>query len=208
MGATCETTITITGKSGHAASPHEAVDSIVVASSLVMNLQTIISRMISPLESGVITLGTIQGGTVCNAIAKDVTLTGTIRSSTTEGREKIKALVEDMTQQTTKAYGAQCSIEMKDGYNALINDSRETQRLIESIKKNLPQLKVKSFQTLAAEDFSFFAEKVPACYFFVGSRNELKGLTYPHHHSRFDFDERAMINGMKVFLNLVERTTL
>ncbi len=203
MGATCEVILKIKGRSGHAASPHETIDSVVVASSLVLNLQTIISRMTSPFESGVITLGTINGGTVCNAIAKEVTLTGTIRSSTTEGREKIKKQVEEMTKNITSSYGAVYEIEMFDGYNALINNQEVTKELINTIKKQFPNLTIMPFQTLAAEDFSFFAEKIPACYFFVGSKNETKGLNFPHHHPRFDFDENALLTGMNIFLHTV-----
>lgn len=203
MGATCEVTLKIQGRSGHAASPHETIDSVVVASSLVINLQTIISRMTSPFESGVVTFGTINGGTVCNAIAKEVILTGTIRSSTTEGRDKIKKQLEEMTKSITSSYGAQYELEMLDGYNALINNQEVTKKLIKSIKEHFPKLTAKPFQTLAAEDFSFFADKIPACYFFVGSKNETKGLNFPHHHPRFDFDETALLTGMKIFLHTV-----
>ena len=203
MGATCEVTLKIKGKSGHAASPHEAIDSVVVASSVVMNLQTIISRMTSPLESGIITFGTINGGTVCNAIAKEVTLTGTIRSATTVGRDKIKRQLEEMTKAITSSFGASYELEMLDGYNALINDTETTKQVIATIKENFPELKIIPFQTLAAEDFSFFADQVPACYFFIGSKNEGANLVAPHHHPKFDFDEKALITGMNIFLNLV-----
>jgi amidohydrolase len=171
--------------------------------SFIQNAQSIISRNLDPLSSGVISFGTIKGGTACNAIADKVSLSGTIRSDTSEGRSKLKLRVENILKNTCEAHGATCTYQFNDGYPALINNELVTAEVIEVAKNILGEDSITRYQTLAAEDFSFFADLVPACYFFLGAGNPQKNCHYPHHHPQFNIDEDALLIGMKMFTKLI-----
>ena len=203
MGATCELKIEIMGIGGHGALPQDSIDPIVAAASFIQNVQTIVSRNLDPLSAGVISFGTINGGSACNVIASKVTLSGTIRCDTVEGMAKLKLRIETILKSTCAAFGATSNYQFNDGYPALVNNESVTQEVIAAAQEILGINSITKYQTLAAEDFAFFAERVPSCYFFLGAGNPEKHCHYPHHHPKFNIDEDALLSGMDIFTKLI-----
>lgn len=176
--AATDFTLTVQGKGCHGAHPEQGVDAIVAAAQTVTALQTVVSRNIAPTASGVVTVGTISGGTKENIIADRVTMTGTIRALEPQTQERLKAAVRRIAEQTALAYGATAQVEMADLCPALINDgplTEKTYALAQTLlgKDRAVQLREPS---LGADDFAFFSNAVPGCYFNVGAHTgELPG---------------------------------
>jgi len=196
--------IDIQGRGGHGGMPHKAVDSVVAGSALVMQLQSIVSRSVDPLQPAVVTIGSIQGGTVQNVIADRCRLSGTARcfdeSTRQVIRERIYALVEGISQ----SYGAEAQIHYITGYPSLVNDEEEFGRFNRAVLR-VPGLKGEtSAQIMPAEDFAYYLRQVPGCFVLVGAGNEEKGIIYPHHHPRFDIDEEAMLHAAALMVSMAE----
>ena len=166
--------LTVHGQGCHGAHPENGVDAIVAAAQVVSALQSVISRTISPTESGVVTIGTIQGGTKENIIADKVTMTGTIRALQPKMQKHLKDTVLRVATNTAAAYDAFAQLDMEDLCPALINDTELTRRMQTCAAEILGAEKVITFDgpSLGADDFAFFSEQVPGCYFNVGARND------------------------------------
>jgi len=190
--------ITITGYGGHGASPHLSVDAIVCAAQVVTALQSIASREISPNGSVVVTIGTIQGGYRGNVIADKVTLSGTVRTLDPVIRNSIPERVKRIVENIAAAYRCTGEVNMRFGYPSIINDVVMTAAFEKSAQQVLGVDKVKRIPeaSMGGEDFSLFAEKVPACFARLGGRNEEKGCIHPGHNPRYNFDEDAIAFGM------------
>jgi len=196
--------ITIKGIGGHGAAPQGTVDAIVTAANLIMNLQTIVSRNSDPLQSTVITIGKISGGHGFNIIADEVKLRGTVRAMTEENRLMVKSRMKEIIDGVAKSYGAKIVMDYQDGYPPLINDINATQSVLESAKKISRKEISEPYLTMGAEDFSYYLQKVPGCFFFVGSAPfKTKPMSVPHHCSHFDIDERALLVGTSIFVQLI-----
>lgn len=206
MATTGEFIITVKGKGGHGAAPHQTVDSIVVAAHVVTALQAIVSRNIDPLKPVVLTIGMIQGGDTFNVIADQVVLKGTLRSFDPNLRDELPKLMERTVSGVTDAMGAKYIFSYERHYEATVNDEKMTD-LVREIAKGIvgSENVILPPQAMAGEDMSFFLRKVPGCYFFVGSANPQKELVNPHHSPRFDFDEDAMPIGVEIMLRLVRQ---
>ena len=208
--ATNEFSISIKGKSGHAAYPEETVDSIVVAGYMITALQTLASRNVSPLDSVVLTLGQIHGGTKNNIITGEVIMSGTLRTLDPETRIFAKERVRGIVESTARAYGAEASVEFEEGYPALINDNGVVDIIKELGEELLGKDKVtlKELPSMGADDFSFFLEKVKGAYYYLGSGNQSKGWTAPIHSEDFMVDEECIRTGVilqtKAMLKLLE----
>ncbi len=188
--------IDIVGKGGHAARPHEAVDSVVAASHLVLSLQTLVSRELNPSYPSVITVGKISGGSAPNIIAESAELRGTIRTTHPDIRNKVLESIRRMTRATGELFNASVTITFEDVYPPVINDEQAAEIAVRAAsriageKNVLPQ----RHPSLGGEDFSFYLEKVPGCFVRFGACR--KGWEQiPAHSSRFDFDENAMSTG-------------
>ncbi|MEM8673739.1 MAG: M20 family metallopeptidase [Cyanobacteria bacterium P01_G01_bin.67] len=199
--------VSILGKGGHGAMPHQTVDSVVVASQIVNALQTIVARNVNPLESAVVTVGEFHAGTALNVIADSAHLSGTIRYFNPELenliRERLKAIVSGICEM----HGAAYELDHWQLYPPTVNDQAIAE-LVRSVAVEVvetPVGVVPECQTMGGEDMSFFLNEVPGCYFFLGSANPAKGLAYPHHHPRFDFDETALGMGVEMFVRCVEK---
>ncbi len=209
--ATNEFTIKIVGKSSHAAYPEESVDSIVVAGYIITALQTLVSRNISPLNSAVLTLGKINGGTKNNVIAGEVTMSGTLRTLDENTREYAKRRVREIVENTAKAYGASATVEFEEGYPALINSDEVVDTLRETAEFILgkDKVKFKEFPSMGADDFSFFLQEVKGAYYNLGCGNKEKGWTAPIHSSHFMADEESIKVGLilqtETLLKLLEK---
>lgn len=193
MAAADSFEIRVTGKGGHGGLPHEATDAVTIASHLVVNLQSIVSRQLDPLESGVISVGHIQGGGAFNVIADRCTLVGTVRTFDADIRKKIQRRIGEVAEATCHMFGAQCDYEYGWGYPTLVNDPTEVRRVAEVARHKLKDVDVREVApVMAGEDFAYYLQHRPGAFFFVGAGNREKGFVHPHHHPYFDLDERAM----------------
>ncbi len=198
---------TIHGQGGHGAMPHQTVDSIVVSAQIVNTLQTIVARNINPIDSAVVTVGELHAGTAHNVIADTAEMSGTVRYFNPALAGYFKQRIEAIIAGTCQSHGAIYELDYWQLYPPVINDVRITE-LVHSVASEVvetPAGVVPECHTMGGEDMSFFLQKVPGCYFFLGSANPEKGLAYPHHHPRFDFDETALAMGVEIFVRCVEK---
>ena len=197
--------ITIHGSGGHGATPQGTKDAIVIASNLIQTFQTIVSRNTNPIESTVITVGQINGGYNFNIIADTVKLRGTTRAYTEKNRQLIKNRMKEIILGTEKTFGVKIDFNYEDGYPPTINNSLSSQKLLDAAKSIVGDGAGQPYLSMGAEDFSYFLEEVPGCFFFVGSAPENhEPLSIPHHCSHFDIDERALLIGSSIFVELAE----
>ncbi len=207
MAATEFFTCTIQGKGGHGAIPQQTVDAVVVGAQVVSALQTIVSRNIDPLKSAVVTVGEFRAGTAVNVIADSAYLSGTVRYFEPSYGELIPQRLEQVIAGVCAAHGASYELNYQKLYPPVVNDGAIAD-LVRSVALSVvetPVGVVPECQTMGGEDVSFFLQAVPGCYFFLGSANGDKGLDYPHHHPRFDFDETALGVGVETFVRIVEK---
>ena len=199
----------ILGKGGHGAMPDQTIDAVVVSAQVVNALQTIVARNVNPLDSAVVTVGEIRGGTALNVIADQAYLSGTVRYFKPELEGYISRRVEEVIAGVCQSYGAKYELDYWQLYPSVMNDAKIAD-LVSSVALEVvetPLGVVPECQTMASEDMSFFLREVPGCYFFLGSANAEQGLDYPHHHPRFNFDESALVTGVEMFVRCVEKFT-
>jgi amidohydrolase len=191
--------IEVIGSAGHAAFPHTSVDPVAVAAELVANLQHVVSRQTNPLDSVVVSVTRIHGGTADNVIPESVELGGTVRAFTLESRDRTRSAMERMVSGVTEAHGATGRLDYLEGYAPVVNDEAATALVQEAAVAELgADAVVEQEPIMAGEDFSAYQQVVPGTFFVVGARNESIGASYPHHHSRFAIDESALRNGIAV----------
>jgi hippurate hydrolase len=201
MAAADRFTLTIEGKGGHAARPHDCIDTVVVASHLVLALQTVVSRSVDPLESGVVSVCTVKAGEAFNVIPQTATLLGTVRSLTNEVRdlceERIRAIVEN----TCAAFGAKATLEYERGYPVTFNDPAKTEFMADAARLVAGEAGVDTTipPLMGAEDFSYMLEERPGAYIFLGNGN-----TASVHHPAYDFNDEAAPYGVSLFAKIVE----
>ena len=197
--------ITVYGKGGHGAAPQGTKDAVLIAAHLIQTLQTIVSRNTNPIESTVVTVGQINGGYNFNIIADKVTLRGTTRAYTEDNRQLIKKRMKEIIAGTEKTFGTKIELDYEDGYPPTVNDPTAADNLLNAAQKIVGDGAGHPYLSMGAEDFSYFLQKVPGCYFLVGSAPEgREPLSVPHHCSHFDIDERALLVGSSVYLQLAE----
>lgn len=197
----------IQGRGGHGAMPHQTIDAILVGSQVVTSLQTIVARNIDPIKSGVVTVGTFHAGNARNVISDSVKLGGTVRYFDPILDGFFRKRVEEIIAGVCQSQGASYTLDYWQLYPATINNKAMAD-LVCSVAENFvetPAGVVPECQTMGGEDMSFFLNKVPGCYFFLGSANAQRGLVYPHHHPRFDFDETVLSIGVEMFIRCVDR---
>lgn len=185
--------IAVQGKGGHAAQPHDTVDAIVIASLIVMSLQTIVSREVDPLHPSIVSVGRMEGGAVPNAVADSATLSGTMRTTETHVREQIKAGIQRISNAAGILHNASVEVEFIEGYPSVINTVEESELARQAIVNIIGDeaLVDTRFVTMGGEDFSYYLEKIPGCFVRLGAQKE--GLeNVPAHSSIFDFDENAL----------------
>ncbi|MED1793355.1 M20 family metallopeptidase [Brevibacillus nitrificans] len=201
--------INVFGKGGHAALPHQTIDSIAIASQVVTNLQHIVSRTTDPLDNLVLSVTKFVGGTTHNVIPGAVEICGTVRSFDKELRETVPKLMERVIKGITEAHGATYEFTYEFGYRPVINDAEVTQLMEEVVVEALGAEWVDHMRpTMGGEDFSAYQQKAPGCFFYVGAGNKEKGITYPHHHPRFTIDEDALAVGVKMFVHAARKIVM
>ncbi len=188
-------TLHIHGRGGHAAKPHETVDAIVAASSLVMNLQTLISRRINPTHPAVVTIGHFSAGTAHNVIAEKAILEGTIRNAHPETRELIFTELERIIRGIAEMFKVKITLEQHHGLPAVINDETAAAiaRQVGNDAVGADRVLSQSVPSLGGEDFSFYQQHIPGCMIRYGAANTPQSGTA--HSSRFDFDEQVLSTG-------------
>ena len=197
--------IIIKGKGGHGATPQGTVDAIVVASNLITMLQTIVSRNTNPLDNTVLTIGEINGGQNFNVIADEVRLTGTTRAYTENNRNMIKKRMQNIIDGVSKSFGAEIVLKYKEGYPPTVNHEDPTKLVLEASSMVVGKGAGYPYLSMGGEDFSYYLQKVPGCFFFVGSAPDKNNiLSTPHHCSHFDIDERSLLIGASVYVNLID----
>ena len=199
--------IEVSGKGGHGATPQGTIDAIVVASNLVTMLQTIVSRNTNPLESTVLSIGKIKGGHNFNIISDKVHMSGTTRAYTEENRKMIKQRMKEVIEGVSKSFGADIKLNYKDGYPPTVNHSSQVEKVLEAASSVVASGAKNPYLSMGGEDFSYYLQNKPGCFFFVGSApNENEILSTPHHCSHFNIDERALLIGASVYVNLIENS--
>ncbi|TAM87288.1 amidohydrolase [bacterium] len=194
--------ITIRGRGGHGASPHESIDPVFTAAQFITSVQQIVSRNISPLDSGVVTIGAVHGGTTHNVIPDTVTLLGTVRAFDADVRAAMPERIERVLSAACAGTGAAYDYTYIWRYPVTVNDAAET-RLVDELARELftPARSIEGERTMGAEDFSFYLERVPGSYFLVGAAGD-SGTAKPHHNAAFTIDERALETGVRMMAAL------
>jgi amidohydrolase len=195
--------ITLLGRSGHGALPHQGVDAIAAAGQVISALQTIVSRNVDPQETAVLSLGTIQGGTAFNVLAESVELGGTIRTFSPAVRQTVLTRLEVLLQGVTSAMGARYELEVTPVAPAVINDPAATEVAraavvavagADALTPHLP--------LMPSEDFAEYLALMPGCYYLLGSGNRELGLMAAHHSPQFDFDEGVLPLGAAILAGI------
>ena len=198
--------VTIKGKGGHGAHPDLTVDPIAVGAQIVTALQTIVAREIDPVKPAVCTVGALIAGEAPNVIPDTAIMRGTLRSFDPDVREHLAEAVERLVRGIATAMRAEVDYDYAQGYPATVNHPEMT-RLVMDVAAEVVGAEnvIEAPPMMGAEDFSYFLEQKPGCFYFVGSANEERGLNWGHHHPRFDIDEESMANGMEVMVRTVLR---
>jgi amidohydrolase len=194
--------IRIDGHGGHGAAPHLSVDPILVAAEFIASVQKVVSRQVDPMEPAVVTIGAIHGGTTHNVIPSSVTMLGTVRAFDHGVREKMAERIERVLRGVCDASGASYAFEYLWRYPVTSNDVAQTQYVRALAERSIGETRViTSEKHMGAEDFSFFAQRVPACYFVLGSSGSPQS-SFSHHHGKFDIDEAALETGVRIMASL------
>lgn len=196
--------ITVLGKGGHAARPHQSIDAIVVTAEIVSALQTIVSRNVNPLEPAVVTLATIQGGTKSNIICDRVEMRGTIRSVTTSMRKRLPLLISRIACGIASSMGASARCRFVRGYPALKNHESAVQYVREVAAGLFRKSAVIMLEqpVMGGEDFAYYLRKVPGAFVRLGVCDGTERTSYPWHHPKFDIDEKALPMGVALLAGL------
>ncbi len=196
-----EFNLSVKGKSAHAAQPHLGSDAILAAATLVRDYHTIVSRNLNPLDSAVITVGTIHGGEARNIIANEVKISGTIRAFNTDVYELLKKRMHAIDHGIEIAFDVKVENDIMDYYPPVINDHQ----LYEMVKSSLDP---NTYQTLIpmmfAEDFAFYQKKVPGLFLMIGTKNEKKAFVHPLHSCYFNFDEIVLSKGVEIYKKILK----
>jgi amidohydrolase len=197
MASTDEIYLTVKGKGGHAATPEQLIDPILIASHIVVALQQIVSRNANPIIPTVISFGKISGEGRTNIIPDKVSIEGTVRTYDEAWRTSIHEKITFMASSIAKAMGGSCEVRIAHGYPFLENDVQLTSEIREWSIEYLGEKNVLKLDArMTSEDFSYFANELPSCFYRLGIRNEEKGIVSNLHSSTFDVDERCLQTGM------------
>jgi amidohydrolase len=194
--------ITIEGAGGHGAAPHLSVDPIYVAGAFIVALQQVVSRQIDPLAPAVVTIGAVHAGTTHNVIPSRATLLGTVRAFEADVRAKMAERIERVLRGACESSGATYKFEYIRRYPVTSNDAEQARYVRALALREIGERRVlEAPKLMGAEDFSFFAERVPACFYTIGC-NGGPSTAFPHHHAKFDIDERALATGVRMMTAL------
>lgn len=193
MAASGRFQITVTGSGGHGASPQLARDPVVAAAHIITALQTIVSRNVRPLDSAVVSVTAVEAGDAFNVIPSTATMKGTFRTYRLETEEMLKERVRQISTGLAEALGCTAEITFWTVTPATVNDPELAAHIQTIAARLFPDAEIDANErTMGSEDMAYMMQDIPSCYFFIGSNNADAGLDAPHHHPKFDFDERAL----------------
>lgn len=192
--------ITFKGKGGHGAIPQACIDAAIVASSFVMNVQSVVSRTIDPQKGAVLTIGKMEVGTRFNVIAENAVIEGTVRCFDPEIRDHIEAQLSHYAESVAAVYGATAKVEYIRGTQAVINDEYSA-ALVQRVAAEAfgEEVIFHEKPTMGGEDVSFYLDEVPGSFALVGSGNPEKDTEWAHHHGKFNIDEDALATGAELY---------
>lgn len=197
MASADEIYITIRSKGGHAAAPHLTADTILIASQLVVSLQQVISRNNNPTSPSVLSICSFQGGFTTNVIPSEVKLMGTFRAMDEAWRFKAHDLIKQQAIGLVTAMGAEADVHIDVGYPTVDNDPALTNKAWQLAEQYMGKTNVEETEMrMGAEDFGYYTQQIPGCFFRLGVRNEAKGIVHNVHTPKFDIDESAIAIGM------------
>jgi len=205
MASSDYATITLTGVGGHGAMPQHAADPVVAAASLVMALQTVVSRNVDPLQAAVVTVGALNAGRANNVIPASATLEISVRALDREVRTLLERRIKALAQSQAESFGVQASVDWRRGYAVLVNTPAETAFAREVALELLgpDRVTLQGPPLTGSEDFAFMLERVPGSYLFIGN-GDAPG-TCMVHHPGYDFDDANIAVGSAFWVRLAER---
>lgn len=196
--------ITISGKGGHAANPHLAVDPLAIGAQVMSSLQQIVSRQTDPLKSAVVTVASFNGGNSYNVIPDNAELKGTVRTFEPEVRDAVENAIQSIAKKTCEALGATADVKYTRGYPAVVNDPEETQRYARVASEIFGEEYVKEIPPMMGmEDFAYYLKEAPGSFAWVGGAMPDDKDIYPHHHPKFDVHEESMLYIGRLFIATV-----
>lgn len=206
-GCSATLKVEVTGKGAHGAYPETGIDAVLAAANVVMSLNALIGRSLSPLEDAVLSVGVIEGGSASNIIAEKVRLRATLRATSDATRAALIDKARTMAEGIASGYGASAVLEASLGYAALVNHDAAVDEIAAVAAELLgPEaLRWKAKPSLGVEDFSYFIEKVPGAFYHLGCGNEAKGVVAPLHSAAFDIDEDCLPIGAALQARLALR---
>ncbi|ETS93401.1 M20 family metallopeptidase [Veillonella sp. AS16] len=200
MAASSLFSINVKGKQGHGAQPHQAVDAVVVASAIVLNLQTVVSRNVSALDSVVVTIGNIHSGSEWNVIPGEATMGGTVRFFDPHQEEYIVDRMRQIVEHTALAYGAEATLTYEKRVPPTINDESCSALAEQVVIDTLGADKLsKMRKVMPGEDFAWYLQKKPGCFAFIGIQNPDVDAVYDHHNNRFNMDDSVLSAASAVY---------
>lgn len=198
--------IEVQGKGGHGASPEEAVDPVVIGAHIVTALQTLVSRETDPMETVVVSTGTFQGGDALNVIPDSVMIGGTVRTFDPELLDRTNRRIGEVASSIAESMGGTAATTIPKGYPPTVNDAAMAEIVREAAVEVVGEERVlPADPKMGGEDFAHFLRRRPGAYFNVGARNEERGITWGHHHPRFDIDEECLGVGMATMVTTALR---
>lgn len=196
--------IEIMGKSGHGATPHLTIDPITITSLVVNCLQTIVSRRINPQEPAVVSIGKISAGSAFNIIPEKAFISGTTRAFQSRIMKQIRDYIQETVKSICKIYGAKYKLTFDGLTPPVVNDQKISEKLYAVAKKIIGEDNINTnLTTMGSEDMAFILQKVPGCYFLLGSGNYEKGITESMHSGRFNIDEDCLCIGVEILSNFI-----
>lgn len=201
MARNGEVDIHIYGQSAHGAQPQLGHDAVLAAGAVITGLHTILSRNVSPLDSGVLTFGAIHGGEACNIIAKEVVLEGTMRAFSDTAYDTMVQRIQETASGIAAGYGCRAEVVFRHMYRVVNNDPTLVSLLEEVAGDNYEETP----PYMLAEDFSLYLQTVPGMFFFLGSGNPEKGYTHSLHSAMFRFDENILSFGVSTYAGLLDQ---
>lgn len=196
--------ISLIGKGGHAAAPHQSVDAIAMAGQFISSIQNIVARQVSPVDKAVVTIGEIKGGYTSNAIADRVDLAGTVRTINEETRKAIEAKIEALLYSITNFWGGTYTYEYERGYPATWNDKRMTQLAIETALASIGKNSIVTLENpyMSGDDFVYLSQSVPSVFIYWGTGTKDKEC-FPWHHPKFHVNLTSLKYGVSLTTQLI-----
>jgi amidohydrolase len=195
--------IRVFGRGGHASAPEKTVDPVVVAAQIILALQTVVSRNVSPLASTVITIGAVHGGDSFNVITDEVALGGSVRTLSEEDRDLIRKRMTQIAIKTAEAGGATAKVQYERGYPSLVNHSDELDRVIKVNEQLGGKSHLRDAPLMGSEDFAYYTQKVPGAFVYCGAKSEANE-GYGLHNSHYYPNEKYLLYGIRLIIGIAE----